>query len=346
MFYGQIKIQNYLQDPSISFCAIGDATCDEIPLQVSDFGQGKEIDQLISKMVLFRSGGGNDHESYEMGSYFYLNYCDLQSPEFPFFFITGDEGYWDNLDNKLITQFIGREFSSNEKIDSFEIWQKLKGKFNVFLIKKKYGTKEVIQWNSALGEERVLNITNPKAVVDIILGAIALTTGERTMETYIQDMNDRDQSQERIDEVTKALKLYNEKLLTGEVEVIRNPKVRDNIKFEFDFSEMRQEIEKILLNNIPADKLNFYKGLKIIRSVLADKVPREMVCPITGELFYEPVSTSDGFTFEKQAIEFWFSKKKISPVTGRKLNNNNLIPNFVIKKLVNDYFENNKNIII
>lgn len=44
MFYGQIMMQNYLSDPSISFCAIGDATSDEAPLQVTDFGQGKEID--------------------------------------------------------------------------------------------------------------------------------------------------------------------------------------------------------------------------------------------------------------------------------------------------------------
>jgi hypothetical protein len=41
MFYGQIMIKNYLPDPAISFCAIGDATCDTAPLQVTDFGQGK-----------------------------------------------------------------------------------------------------------------------------------------------------------------------------------------------------------------------------------------------------------------------------------------------------------------
>lgn len=41
MFYGQIKMQNYIKDPEISFCAIGDATCDSAPLQVTGFGQGK-----------------------------------------------------------------------------------------------------------------------------------------------------------------------------------------------------------------------------------------------------------------------------------------------------------------
>ncbi len=50
MFYGQLMMQKYLSDPAISFCAIGDAKCDNAPLQVSEFGQEKEIDQLISKM--------------------------------------------------------------------------------------------------------------------------------------------------------------------------------------------------------------------------------------------------------------------------------------------------------
>lgn len=52
MFYGQIKLQNYLPDPAISFCAIGDATCDQAPLQVSGFGQGKEIDEIVQKLYL------------------------------------------------------------------------------------------------------------------------------------------------------------------------------------------------------------------------------------------------------------------------------------------------------
>jgi hypothetical protein len=44
MFYGQIKMKDYLHDPSVSFCAIGDATSDDAPLQVTRFGQGKQID--------------------------------------------------------------------------------------------------------------------------------------------------------------------------------------------------------------------------------------------------------------------------------------------------------------
>ena len=38
MFYGQIMMQEYLTDPAISFCAVGDAIHDRAPIQVTDFG--------------------------------------------------------------------------------------------------------------------------------------------------------------------------------------------------------------------------------------------------------------------------------------------------------------------
>jgi hypothetical protein len=64
MFYGQIMMQKYLENPALSFCAIGDVTSDQAPLQVTKFGQGKEIDELISKMWLEGGGGTGYYESY------------------------------------------------------------------------------------------------------------------------------------------------------------------------------------------------------------------------------------------------------------------------------------------
>ena len=44
-----------------------------------------------------------------------------------------------------------------------------------------------------------------KACVDVILGAIALTSGARTLEGYLKDMENRGQEPERIEEVKNAL---------------------------------------------------------------------------------------------------------------------------------------------
>ena len=51
----------------------------------------------MPKFFLEGGGGGNYHESYELAAYFYLNNCTLNNPENAFFFVTGDERYFDVL---------------------------------------------------------------------------------------------------------------------------------------------------------------------------------------------------------------------------------------------------------
>jgi hypothetical protein len=89
MFYGQIVNKKYLEDPSISFCGVGDCFYDDAPLQITDFGQGKQIDQMISKLYLEGGGGGSFYETYEMAAYFYSTKCDLTKPKKSYFFFTG-----------------------------------------------------------------------------------------------------------------------------------------------------------------------------------------------------------------------------------------------------------------
>lgn len=65
-------------------------------------------------------------------------------------------------------------------------WGELRKHYNVFLLKKQYNESHEAeiykQWTEALGgEERILKTKTPKACVDIILGAIALTSGARTL---------------------------------------------------------------------------------------------------------------------------------------------------------------------
>ena len=83
------------------------------------------------------------------------------------------------------------------------MWTKLKEMYNVFHIKKPFRDKKqdliiTKQWTETLGQERELNIVTPKACIDVMLGAIALTSGARDLNGYIQDMRARGQSEERI----------------------------------------------------------------------------------------------------------------------------------------------------
>ena len=49
------------------------------------------------------------------------------------------------------------------------------------------------------------------------------------------------------------------------------------------------------------------------------KVPEVFFCPITHELMRDPVSTVDGLTYERSAIETWLATNDTSPLTGKQL---------------------------
>ncbi|CAF3848769.1 unnamed protein product, partial [Rotaria sordida] len=50
-------------------------------------------------------------------------------------------------------------------------------------------------------------------------------------------------------------------------------------------------------------------------------------CPITYELFHDPVLTPDGHTYERQAIEQWIRSHGTSPITRQPLSIEQLYPN-------------------
>ena len=54
-------------------------------------------------------------------------------------------------------------------------------------------------------------------------------------------------------------------------------------------------------------------------------------CPITTELMTDPVMTTDGFTYERAAIERWFVSSNLSPITGVPLASTQLVPNLTAK---------------
>jgi len=59
----------------------------------------------------------------------------------------------------------------------------------------------------------------------------------------------------------------------------------------------------------------------------------DLECPITGDLFVDPVMTADGQTYERVAIERWFRDgHRSSPATGAALTSLALIPNVAIKR--------------
>ena len=67
---------------------------------------------------------------------------------------------------------------------------------------------------------------------------------------------------------------------------------------------------------------------------VATKVLNEYTCPITAEIMTDPVSTLDGFTYERTAITEWLRTNDTSPSTGAKLESKRLIPNVTVRCLL------------
>jgi len=75
------------------------------------------------------------------------------------------------------------------------------------------------QWAKVLPSEHILMIDNAKAGVDIMLGVLALTNGTRTLPEYLKDMKERDQTDQRVEEVRNSLANLAELVCAKQVKV-------------------------------------------------------------------------------------------------------------------------------
>jgi len=62
--------------------------------------------------------------------------------------------------------------------------------------------------------------------------------------------------------------------------------------------------------------------------------PDDLTCPLSLELFEDPVITDDGHTYERSNIEDWFRRTSTSPKTNLTLKSLRLRPNHVVKSIV------------
>ena len=60
------------------------------------------------------------------------------------------------------------------------------------------------KWEEVIGGERILELHDPKSVIDVMLGAIAIVSGTRNMDKYMMDLDSRGQSETRKREVLQT----------------------------------------------------------------------------------------------------------------------------------------------
>ncbi|MEV0132678.1 hypothetical protein AB0H83_29980 [Dactylosporangium sp. NPDC050688] len=108
---GLLLRKGYVKDPQILFGAIGDATCDRVPLQVGQFESDNRLDEDLGRFVLEGGGGGQMTESYELAMYFMARHTSIDCYEKRgkrgYLFIIGDEQAYPRVKPREVSAVIG-----------------------------------------------------------------------------------------------------------------------------------------------------------------------------------------------------------------------------------------------
>ena len=112
-FMNLLLQQQYVTDPQVMFSAVGDATCDRVPLQVGQFESDNRMDENLGNLVLEGGGGGQKRESYQNAFYVMTRHTVTDAWEKRgkkgHLYVVGDEMSWLSLRKSEITSLIGPE---------------------------------------------------------------------------------------------------------------------------------------------------------------------------------------------------------------------------------------------
>lgn len=178
--------KGFVRDPQILFGAIGDHTCDKAPLQIGQFESGNEMEDDLTNLLLEGGGGGGNHESYELGLYFFARHtsCDHieKRGQKGYLFITGDEHPYPTIDPATALAVFGDTLQGPITVE--EIVREVQEKFHVFFIipsgTSHYGDAALVaRWGQLLGADHVLQLGEPGAIVELVAAALAVGQGQK-----------------------------------------------------------------------------------------------------------------------------------------------------------------------
>jgi hypothetical protein len=183
---GLLTRKGYATDPHILFGAVGDATCDRVPLQVGQFESDNRMDDDLARIVLEGGGGGQKRESYELAMYFVARHTDLDSVakrgRRGYLFLIGDEMPYRRVSPNEVRQFIGDDL--REAISTEDMVAELRRSFDVYYLMPTAagwgGDTEILtRWRELLGQN-VLELDDLDAVCETI--AVTVGLGEDTID--------------------------------------------------------------------------------------------------------------------------------------------------------------------
>ncbi|BCM93927.1 hypothetical protein IAD21_05822 [Abditibacteriota bacterium] len=180
-------------DPQICFSAVGDATSDQVPIQVGEFEADDALaESHLSNIYLEGAGGGQSKESYELALWFAGNQVDTDAfekrQEKGYLFIIGDEAPYKTVRRDLVKQYLG--VSIDEDVSLKDAVAQASEKFHVFIIRPggtgHYDSQDIQKaWAAVLPAERVIKQENWQDIAPLIAGTISVMSGESIDDTAV-----------------------------------------------------------------------------------------------------------------------------------------------------------------
>lgn len=183
--FTEILSRKPITDPHLMFMAVGDANCDQAPLQVSQFEADNRIVEQLTQIWLEKGGGGNGFESYNLPWYFAANHTVhdsfIKRAKRGYLFTIGDEEAPGDLTKEQIQEVIGdtveREASSSEMLRDA---QRLYDVFHICIQEGSHyrSCPDLVRssWANLLGQ-RVIHLADHTKISETIVSAIEVAEG-------------------------------------------------------------------------------------------------------------------------------------------------------------------------
>ncbi|KAJ4875838.1 putative U-box domain-containing protein 53 [Raphanus sativus] len=103
----------------------------------------------------------------------------------------------------------------------------------------------------------------------------------------------------------------------------------------------RPDLETQILPTLESFK-NGAENARNLISLAQKQPPSHFLCPLLKDVMSEPCVASDGYTYDRRAIEEWMEDRRTSPVTNLPLQNTNLLPNHSVYAAIVEWRHENQ----
>ena len=99
--------------------------------------------------------------------------------------------------------------------------------------------------------------------------------------------------------------------------LVNDPRVTEKAAKPLSKLTYDELLDKLKLSKVEAQRILRKQKSSVKISDTDEEIPEEFICPITQDVMRNPVLCSDGYIYEKAAIEEWLiSRRKTSPMTN------------------------------